>query len=102
MKVQGTPAVGYGRMFAIRNAAPGLGPLRLDTVTNPQAHLKLNVAMDVVDAVACVASGIRRDVASAHQRPLDSGSHVISRCWRFRRTPRPAQAATTKRRQMPI
>jgi hypothetical protein len=63
MKVQGTPAVGYGRMFAIRNAAPGLGPLRLDTVTNPQAYLKLNVVMDAVDAVAFVASGIRRDVA---------------------------------------
>lgn len=33
----------YGRMFAIRNAAPGLGPLRLDTVTDPRAYLKLSL-----------------------------------------------------------
>lgn len=63
MEMRGTPAVAYGRMFAIRNAALGLGLLRLDTVTNPQAYLKLNVVMDAVDAVALVASGIRRDIA---------------------------------------
>jgi hypothetical protein len=63
MEMRGTPAVVYGRMFAIRNAALGLGLLRLDTVTDPQAFLKLNVVMDAVDAVAFVASGIRRDVA---------------------------------------
>ena len=63
MEMRGTPAVAYGRMSAIRNAALGLGLLRLDTVTNPQAYLKPNVVMDAVDAVAFVASGIRRDVA---------------------------------------
>jgi len=63
MAMRGTPAVAYGRMFAIRNAALGLGLLRLDTVTDPQTYLKLNVVMDAVDAVAFVASGIRGDVA---------------------------------------
>ncbi|MCZ4512041.1 hypothetical protein O3Q52_28460 [Streptomyces sp. ActVer] len=63
MEMRGSPAVAYGRMFAIRNAALGLGLLRLDTVTNPRAYLKLNVVVDAVDAVALVASGIRRDIA---------------------------------------
>ncbi|MFL5994752.1 MAG: hypothetical protein ACJ736_10645 [Streptomyces sp.] len=63
MEMRGTPAVAYGRMFAIRNAALGLGLLRLDTVSDPRAFLKLNVVIDAVDAVAFVASGIRRDVA---------------------------------------
>ncbi|WP_406021788.1 hypothetical protein OH802_21245 [Nocardioides sp. NBC_00850] len=63
MEMRGTPAVAYGRMFAIRNAALAMGLLRLDTVTDPQAYLKLNVVMDAVDAVAFIASGIRRDVS---------------------------------------
>ncbi|MDG9709625.1 hypothetical protein [Streptomyces sp. DH10] len=63
MEMRGTPAVAYGRMFAIRNAALGLGLLRLDTVSDPRAYLKLNVVMDAVDAVAFAASGIRRDIA---------------------------------------
>ncbi|MEU2425505.1 hypothetical protein ABZ619_31600 [Streptomyces sp. NPDC007851] len=63
MEMRGTPAVAYGRMFAIRNAALGLGLLRLDTVSDPRAFLKLNVVIDAVDAVAFVNSGIRRDIA---------------------------------------
>jgi len=62
MQLRGTPAVAYGRMFAIRNAALGLGLLRLDAVTDPRAYLKLNVVMDAVDAVAFIASGMRKDV----------------------------------------
>ncbi|GAA2047929.1 hypothetical protein [Williamsia deligens] len=62
MQLRGTPAVAYGRMFAIRNAALGLGLLRLDSVTDPRAFLKLNVVMDSVDAVAFIASGVRQDL----------------------------------------
>ncbi|MFF7551014.1 hypothetical protein ACFZCU_46550 [Streptomyces canus] len=63
MEMRGTATVAYGRMFAVRNAALGLGLLRLDTVSDPRAYLKLNVVTDAVDAVALVASGIRRDIA---------------------------------------
>ena len=59
----GTPAIPYSRMFAIRNAALGLGLLRLDSFTKPQHFLALNIVMDCVDAAAFLAAGARRDVS---------------------------------------
>ncbi len=50
-------------MFAIRNAALGLGLLRLDSFTRPQQFLALNVVMDSVDTAAFLAAGLRRDVS---------------------------------------
>jgi len=59
----GTPAIPYARMFAIRNAALGLGLLRLENFTKPQQFLALNIVMDSVDAAAFLAAGARRDVS---------------------------------------
>nr|WP_249300199.1 MULTISPECIES: hypothetical protein [unclassified Rhodococcus (in: high G+C Gram-positive bacteria)] len=62
LTADGTPAIPYARMFGIRNAALGLGLLRLDHFTRPQQFLALNVVMDAVDAAAFFAAGLRRDV----------------------------------------
>ena len=50
----GTPAIAYARMFAIRNAALGLGLQRMDGLTRPQQQqfLAVNIVMDSVDAAA--------------------------------------------------
>jgi hypothetical protein len=50
-------------MFAIRNAALGLGLLRLDSFTRPEQFLAVNIVMDSVDAAAFLAAGLRRDVS---------------------------------------
>jgi hypothetical protein len=50
-------------MFAIRNAALGLGLLRLDSFTRPQQFLALNIVMDSVDAAAFLAAGLRREIS---------------------------------------
>jgi hypothetical protein len=59
----GTPAIPYARMFAIRNAALGLGLLRLDSFTRPQQFLAVNIVMDAVDAAAFLDAGLRREVS---------------------------------------
>ena len=63
LTADGTPAIAYARMFAIRNAALGLGLLRLDSFTRPQQFLAVNIVMDSVDAAAFLAAGLRRDVS---------------------------------------
>lgn len=63
LSAEGTPAIAYARMFAIRNAALGLGLLRLDSFTRPQQFLALNIVMDSVDAAAFLAARLRRDVS---------------------------------------
>jgi hypothetical protein len=65
LTADGTPAIAYARMFAIRNAALGLGLLRLDSFTRPQQFLALNIVMDSVDAVAFLAAGLRREISPA-------------------------------------
>jgi hypothetical protein len=62
LAADGTPAIPYARMFAIRNAALGLGLLRLDSFVRPQQFLAVNIVMDSVDAAAFLAAGLRRDV----------------------------------------
>jgi hypothetical protein len=59
----GTPAIPFARMFAIRNAALGLGLLRLDSFTRPQQFLAVNIVMDSVDAAAFLAAGLRREIS---------------------------------------
>jgi len=63
LTADGTPAIAYARMFAIRNAALGLGLLRLDNFTRPQQFLALNIVMDSVDAAAFLAAGLRREIS---------------------------------------
>jgi len=63
LTADGTPAIPYARMFAIRNAALGLGLLRLDNFTKPQQFLALNIVMDAVDAAAFLDAGARREVS---------------------------------------
>jgi hypothetical protein len=63
LTAEGTPAIAYARMFAIRNAALGLGLLRLDSFTRPQQFLALNIVMDSVDAAAFLAAGLRREIS---------------------------------------
>ncbi|MFJ4206491.1 hypothetical protein ACIP2Y_43730 [Streptomyces sviceus] len=65
LTASGTPAIPYSRMFAIRNAALGLGLQRMDSFTRPQQQqfLAVNIVMDSVDAVAFLAAGLRRDVS---------------------------------------
>ncbi|WP_179476074.1 hypothetical protein [Mycolicibacterium vinylchloridicum] len=65
LTADGTPAIAYARMFAIRNAALGLGLLRLDNFTRPQHFLALNIVMDSVDAAAFLAAGLRREISPA-------------------------------------
>ncbi len=65
LSADGTPAIAYARMFAIRNAALGLGLLRLDSFTRPQQFLALNIVMDSVDAAAFMAAGLRREISPA-------------------------------------
>lgn len=63
LSAEGTPAIAYARMFAIRNAALGLGLLRQDSFTRPQQFLALNIVMDAVDAAAFLAAGQRREIS---------------------------------------
>lgn len=63
LTADGTPAIAYARMFAIRNAALALGLLRLDSFTRPQQFLALNIVMDSVDAAAFLAAGLRREIS---------------------------------------
>jgi hypothetical protein len=65
MKSAGTPAIAYGRMFAIRNAALALGLLQLDNFASPRDFIKLNIVMDAVDAAAFAAAGRRRELSRA-------------------------------------
>jgi len=58
-----SPAIPYARMFAIRNAALGLGLLRLDSFTRPQQFLAVNIVMDAVDAAAFLDAGRRREIS---------------------------------------
>jgi hypothetical protein len=60
----GTPAVALGRMFAIRNAALAGGLLRLYGLNSPGEFLKVNIAIDLVDAMALTAAGLRREVST--------------------------------------
>lgn len=64
MDTTGTPAIALGRMFAIRNAALAAGLLRLDAFTAPRAFLKLNVLIDLVDAIALMAAGRRHEIST--------------------------------------
>ena len=61
----GTPAVAYGRMFGIRNAALALGLIKLDSFPSPRDFLRLNILMDAVDAAAWIAAGRRKEVAGS-------------------------------------
>jgi hypothetical protein len=63
LTADGTPAIAYARMFAIRNAALGLGLLRLDSFTRPEQFLAVNIVMDSVDAAAFLAAGLRREIS---------------------------------------
>ncbi|MEE1759335.1 MULTISPECIES: hypothetical protein [unclassified Streptomyces] len=65
LTASGTPAIPYARMFAIRNAALGLGLQRMDSFTRSQQQqfLAVNIVMDSVDAAAFLAAGLRRDVS---------------------------------------
>lgn len=65
MNVEGTPAVAMGRMFGIRNAALAAGLLRLDAITAPRTFVLINVIVDLVDALAFVAAGRRREIGTA-------------------------------------
>ncbi|MBH0775039.1 hypothetical protein [Nocardia bovistercoris] len=62
MEAAGTPAPVMGRMFAVRNAVIALGLARLDTTRVPRAFLRLNMLIDIVDALAFAASGRRREI----------------------------------------
>ena len=63
MRTAGTPAVAYGRMFGIRNAALALGLTKLDSFPSAADFLRLNILMDAVDAAAWIAAGRRKEVA---------------------------------------
>jgi hypothetical protein len=65
MDVDGTPAVAMGRMFGIRNAALAAGLLRLDTLSAPRTFMGINILIDVVDALALVDAGRRREIEPA-------------------------------------
>ena len=65
MDVEGTPAVAMGRLMGIRNAALAAGLLRLDTMAVPRTFVGLNVVVDLVDAVALVDAGRRRELEPA-------------------------------------
>jgi hypothetical protein len=65
MEVEGTPAVAMGRMFGIRNAALAAGLLRLDTMPAPRTFMGINVLIDIVDALALVDAGRRREIEPA-------------------------------------
>lgn len=62
MSTGGTPAVAYGQMFGIRNAALALGLIKLDRFSSPADFIRLNILMDAVDAVAWMAAGRRKEV----------------------------------------
>jgi hypothetical protein len=62
MRTASTPAVAYGRMFGIRNAALALGLMKLDNLPAPAHFIRLNILMDAVDAAAWIAAGRRREV----------------------------------------
>jgi hypothetical protein len=64
MDTAGTPAIALGRMFAIRNAALAAGLLRLDAFAAPRAFLKLNILIDLVDAIALIAAGRRHEIST--------------------------------------
>jgi hypothetical protein len=64
MDTAGTPAIALGRMFAIRNAALAAGLLRLDVFTAPRVFLKLNVLIDLADAIALMAAGRRHEIST--------------------------------------
>jgi hypothetical protein len=63
MRTAGTPAVAYGRMFGIRNAALALGLTKLDSFQSPADFIRLNILMDAVDAAAWIVAGRRKEVA---------------------------------------
>lgn len=65
MKTADTPAVAYGRMFGIRNAALALGLMRLHDFRSPADFIRLNIAMDAVDAAAWIAAARRKEVAGS-------------------------------------
>jgi hypothetical protein len=64
MDTAGTPAIALGRMFAIRNVALAAGLLRLDVFTAPRAFLKVNILIDLVDAIALIVAGRRHEVGT--------------------------------------
>ncbi len=63
MRTAGTPAIAYGRMFGIRNAALALGLTKLESFPSPADFIRLNIVMDAVDAAAWIAAGRRKEVA---------------------------------------
>jgi hypothetical protein len=65
LDADGTPAIVMGRLFGIRNGVLAAGLLRLDTITNPRTFVRVNVLVDLVDAVAFVAAGRRREIGTA-------------------------------------
>src|SRR4051794_14042180 len=65
LRTAGTPAVAYGRMFGIRNAALALGLIKLESFRSPANFIRLNILMDAVDAAAWIAAGRREEVTGS-------------------------------------
>jgi hypothetical protein len=64
LESQGTPAIAYGRMFAIRNALLAAGLAKLGNLRSPRTFVKANVLIDAVDAVALIAAGRRKELST--------------------------------------
>ncbi|MGI5430294.1 hypothetical protein [Streptomyces sp. CA-179760] len=60
----GTAAIGYGRMFGIRNAVLAVGLLNLDSFSSPATFVALNVLIDAVDAVSFYTEGRQKDISA--------------------------------------
>jgi hypothetical protein len=65
MNAEGTPAVAMGRMVGIRNDALAAGLLRLDIISAPRGFVLINIVVDLVDALALLAAGRRREIGTA-------------------------------------
>ncbi len=65
LDADGTPAIVMGRLFGIRNAVLAAGLLRLDTITMPRTFVRVNVLVDLADALAFVAAGRRGEIGTA-------------------------------------
>jgi hypothetical protein len=65
LDADGTPAIVMGRMFGIRNGVLAAGLMRLDTITSPRTFIRINVLVDLLDALSFVAAGRRREIGTA-------------------------------------
>lgn len=52
-------------MFGVRNAVLAAGLYRLDLIASARTFVRINVFVDLVDALAFIAAGRRREISPA-------------------------------------